>query len=72
MTLIVEHSTSSKKLDRSNMHDGQEELLSILQFLKSNQLTDFIFEIDNIITNVQLSEDDKELKIREIITGVLQ
>ena len=29
-------------------------------------------EIDNIITNVQLSEDDKELKIREIITGVLQ
>ena len=36
------------------------------------QLTDFIFEIDNIITNVQLSEDDKELKIREIITGVLQ
>lgn len=72
MTLIVEHSTSTKKLDRSNMHDGQEELLSILQFLKSNQLTDFIFEIDNIITNVQLSEDDKELKIREIITGVLQ
>ena len=61
MTLIVEHSTSTKKLDRSNMHDGQEELLSILQFLKSNQLTDFIFEIDNIITNVQLSEDDKEL-----------
>ncbi len=54
------------------MCDGQEELLSILQFLKSNQLTDFIFEIDNIITNVQLSEDDKELKIREIITGVLQ
>ena len=54
------------------MHDRQEELLSILQFLKSNQLTDFIFEIDNIITNVQLSEDDKELKIREIITGVLQ
>ena len=54
------------------MHDGQEELLSILQFLKSNQLTDFIFEIDNIITNVQLSEDDKELKIREISTGVLQ
>ena len=54
------------------MCDGQEELLSILQFLKSNQLTDFIIEIDNIITNVQLSEDDKELKIREIITGVLQ
>ena len=54
------------------MCDGQEELLSILQFLKSNQLTDFIFEIDNIITNVQLSEDDKELKVREIITGVLQ
>ena len=54
------------------MHDGQEELLSILQFLKSNHLTDFIFELDNIITNVQLSEDDKELKIREIITGVLQ
>ena len=72
MTLIVEHSTSTKKLDRSNMHDGQEELLSILQFLKSNQLIDLIFEIDNIITNVQLSEDDKELKIREIITGVLQ
>jgi hypothetical protein len=54
------------------MCDGQEELLSILQFLKSNQLIDLIFEIDNIITNVQLSEDDKELKVREIITGVLQ
>lgn len=54
------------------MAEENQNLISVLQYLKANHMQDAIFAVDRIITEHQLSDDEKELEINAIITGVIK